>query len=110
MLDGHTSHRVTLQQGVPQGGVISTTLFIIFIDDIGSKLSNHISKTIHDDDFAARSASEHLTSATYRMQEALNHIATWATDWGVAINSNKTVTTVFNLSTQPEKAKLLLNG
>nr|KAG5710959.1 hypothetical protein BaRGS_013693 [Batillaria attramentaria] len=109
-LDGHTSHRVRLQQGVPQGGVISTTLFIVFIDDITDRLSRHISKALHADDLAIWNAEEHLTTATYRIQEALNIVAAWAKDWGVVINETKTVASIFSLSTQPEQAKLQLNG
>ena len=33
-LDGHLSSRVKIREGVPQGGVISPTLFVVFIDDI----------------------------------------------------------------------------
>ena len=46
-LDGQMSHRVTLQQGVPQGGVISPTLFNIFINDIAEKLTKHVSRALH---------------------------------------------------------------
>lgn len=109
-LDGKISHRITLQQGVPQGGVISPTLFLIFIDDIAEKLTKHISRALHADDFAAWSAAEHLTTASYRMQEALEHVGRWASDWGVEINATKTVATVFSLSPLPESINLKMNG
>ena len=109
-LDGTTSRRISLQQGVPQGGVISPTLFLVFIDDIAEKINRHVSKALHADDFAAWSAAEHLASAGHRMQEALNHIEVWASDWGVDINISKTVSTVFSLSPLPETASLKLNG
>nr|KAG5697608.1 hypothetical protein BaRGS_001033 [Batillaria attramentaria] len=107
---GSMSHRVTLPNGVPQGGVVSPTLFLIFIDDIAEKMTKHVSRALHADDFAAWNASEHLSSATIRMQEAVDHIGRWASDWGVEINATKTVTTVFSLSTLPETAKLKMNG
>ena len=72
---------------MPQGGVISPTLFIIFIDDNAQKLTNHIHRALHADDFAAWSAAENLASASQRMQDALNHIGNWAADWGVEINT-----------------------
>ena len=109
-LDRKISHQVTLQQGVPQGGVISPTLFLIFIDDIAEKLTNHVHRALHADDFAAWSAAEHLSTASFRMQEALNHVGNWASDWGVEINTTKTVTTVFSLSSLPETVKLEMNG
>jgi len=105
-VDGKTSRRVTLPQGVPQGGVISPTLFLIFIDDIAEKLSHHINNALHADDFAVWNAADHLTTASYRMQEAMDQVETWATDWGVEVSVTKTVSTVFSLSTKPETAKL----
>lgn len=109
-LDGKTSHRVTLQQGVPQGGVISPTLFLIFIDDIVDQLSQHIGRALHADDFAAWCESEHLSTARYRMQEVLDQIGTWTSDWGVELNQSKTVTTIFSLSTLPESVSLKIHG
>lgn len=109
-LDGHTSHQIHLQQGVPQGGVISTTLFLVFIDDITDGLSRHISRAIHADDLAIWNSEENLSTATYRMQEALNIVTTWARDWGVVINETKTVASIFSLSTRQETANLQLNG
>ena len=46
-LDGQTSSSVKIREGVPQGGVISPTLFIIFIDDICDQLSSHIPRALH---------------------------------------------------------------
>ena len=109
-LDGQTSHRVPLQQGVPQGGVISPTLFIIFINDITEKLPRHVSKAIHADDLALWTAADHLTTANYRMQEALDVVGKWATDWGVEINTTKTTTTCFSLSNTKETTNLSING
>nr|KAG5704570.1 hypothetical protein BaRGS_031834 [Batillaria attramentaria] len=51
-LDSSLSHTVKIREGVPQGGVISPTLFVVFINDISSSLSRHISRALHADDFA----------------------------------------------------------
>nr|KAG5688037.1 hypothetical protein BaRGS_003583 [Batillaria attramentaria] len=71
-LDSSLSHTVKIREGVPQGGVISPTLFVVFINDISSSLSRHIYRALHADDFAMWNASESTSSATVRMQEALN--------------------------------------
>ncbi|GFS18327.1 RNA-directed DNA polymerase from mobile element jockey [Elysia marginata] len=88
-LDGHISHRIRLQQGVPQVGVISTTLFLVFINDIHDGISRHISRALHADDLAIWNAEKNLPTATYRMQEALNTVAARALNWGVVINETK---------------------
>ena len=110
-LDGQMSHRVTLQQGVPQGGVISPTLFNIFINDIAEKLTKHVSRALQSymPTTAAWSAAEHRT-ANYRMQEALHSIGRWATDWGLEISTTKMVATCFSQSNTTEKFKLQING
>ena len=108
-IDGHLSHLVKIKEGVPQGGVISPTLFTVFIDDIAATISKHVSRALHADDLAIWSSSEHITTATYRIQEALNKISQWAKDWLVVINKTKTEATCFSLSTVKEKFTLKLD-
>ena len=69
---GQTSSSVKIREGVPQGGVISPTLFIIFIDDICDQLSSHIPRTLHTDDLALWTKAEQVTTAATRMQEAMD--------------------------------------
>jgi len=109
-LNDSFSQTVKIREGVPQGGVISPTLFNIFINDITKDLSRHISRALHADDFAVWHASESLATATIRMQEALDLTAKWAKDWCVTINSLKTVSTCFSLSNTKEKVSLSINN
>ena len=105
-LDGHLSNRVKLREGVPQGRVISPTLFVVFIDDITDNLTRHISRALHADDLAIWTAAEQTTTATVRMQTAINSISSWADKWMVTINRTKTEATIFSLS--PKKETLCL--
>nr|KAG5708055.1 hypothetical protein BaRGS_025193 [Batillaria attramentaria] len=59
-LDSSLNHTVKIREGVPQGGVISPTLFVVFINDISSSLSRHISRALHADDFAMWNSSAKL--------------------------------------------------
>ena len=76
-LDGILSKKkkVCLREGVPQGGVLSPKLFLIYINDILTTLSKRVSNTLHADDLAIWNTSEHTTSATYRIQEAISGIS-----------------------------------
>ena len=108
-LDGILSKKVCLHEGVPQGGVLSPTLFLVYISDILTTLSKMVSNTLHTDDLAIWNASEH-TTATYRIQEAISDISKWTLDWDLEINTGKTNSTLFSLSTSKEQIKFRLKG
>ena len=109
-LDGQTSSSVKIREGVPQGGVISPTLFIIFIDDTCDQLSSHIPRALHADDLALWTKAEQVTTAAIGMQEAMNLILDWAKEWLVMINRTKTEATCFSLSPKREEFTLQING
>ena len=79
-LDGYMSESVKMR-GVPQG-VISPTLFLLYINNITTILPSHVSNTLHADGFAVWSAADHTTSAAYRIQEAVTRIQQWTDEWG----------------------------
>ena len=60
--------------------------------------------------YLLKRASEHTTTATYRIQEAISDISKWTLDWGLKINTSKTNSTLFSLSTTKEQIKLRLKG
>ena len=97
-LDGHFSKSVKMREGVPQGGVISPTLFLLHIN-ITTVLPRHVSNTLHADDLVVWSASEYTTSSAYRIQEAVNKVEQWTNDWGLQMSEVKTQATVFSLCT-----------
>ena len=45
---------------------------------------------------------------TYRIQQTVKQIQKWTEHWGLKLNKNKTVTSVFSLSTQKESIKVKL--
>ena len=92
-LDGYMSESVRMREGVPQGGVISPTLFLLYINNITTILQRHVSNTLHADDLAVWSAADHSTSAAYRIR-----IQQWTDEWGLQISTIKTQATVFSLA------------
>ena len=108
LLDGHKSVSVKIREGVQQGGVISPVLFLIYINDITQAIPPHVSNTLHADDLAVWSASEHISTTTYRIQQTVKRIKKWTEHWGLKLNKNKTVNSVFSLSTQKESIKVKL--
>ena len=109
-LDGTISLQVKLREGVPQGGVVSPTLFLVYINDITTTVPRHVSNTLHADDFAVWCAEEHTTTAVHRIQNTINEVCSWTESWALQLNTTKTVSTLFTLSTAKEKVSLRLNN
>ena len=102
-------HTLVKIRGVPEGGVISPTLFIIFIDGICDQLSSHIPRALHADDLALWTKGEQVTTAAIRMQEAMSLMSDWVEEWLVMINRTKTEATCFSLSPKREEFILQIN-
>ena len=109
-VNGTYSRKKTLKEGVPQGGVISPTLFLVFINDIVRDMPRKVQGAIYADDLVLWCSEEHLSTANYRMQQALNTLEGWTNQLLVKINSRKTTYTIFSLSTKEQKATLHING
>ena len=104
------SNLVYLHEGVPQGGVLSPTLFLVFINDLPQQFTPYVHRALHADDLAIWTQADSVCTAQARMQDAISKVEQWARDWGVTINESKTVSTLFSLCTKPEPLKLIVNN
>ena len=107
-VDNAKSKKILLRHGVPQGGVISPTLFLIFINDLIKQLPDAVKCAMYADDLVLWCKEEHATTAQLRLQEAVNILANWTQDWCVKINKTKSFTTLFTLSTIAKRVKIML--
>ena len=104
------SNLVHLHRGVPQGGVLSPTLFLVYINDLPQLFSPCIHRALHADDLAIWTAAETIGTAQTRMQDAISKVGQWAKDRGITINESKTASMLFSLSTKPEQFRLKVNS
>ena len=109
-LDGTISRQVKLREGIPQGGVVSPTLFLVYMNDITTTVPRHVSNTLHANDFAVWCAEEHTTTAVHRIQNTINEVCSWTESWALQLNTTKTASTLFTLSTAKEKVSLKINN
>ena len=77
------------EQGVPQGGVLSTTLFSIKINDIVKCLSNLTDCSLYVDDFCICYRSKSMATIERQLQQNLNKIENWATSNGLSFPNQK---------------------
>lgn len=109
-IDGLKSKKVLLRHGVPQGGVLSPTLFLIFINDLVAELPHGIKVAMYADDLVLWSTNEHASVATRSLQRAVDALAAWANRWCVSINTDKCSTTLFTLSPKQKAGVIQING
>ena len=99
-VNGTKGKQVLMRHGVPQGGVLSPTLFLIFINDLIENLPKGVHAALYADDLVMWCKEEYATTATYRMRLAADTLAAWAEEWNVTINKEKSSTTLFTLSSK----------
>ena len=73
-------------------------------------MPKNIQGAIYADDLALWCREEYITTANYRLQQALQVIESWARSWLVKVNEKKTTFTIFSLSNQKHSVHLKLNG
>ena len=88
-IEGTKSKPFKLEEGVPQGGVISPKLFTLFINDITQQLPETVHTSLFADDLALWVQNEDKDKCKEIMQTALNTIVNWTTKWAMTINETK---------------------
>ena len=101
VIDNTKSKKILLRHGVPQGGVISQNLFLVFIDDLIKKFPSPVKCAMYANDLVLLRTEEYATTAKVRLQEATNILSSWAQDWCVKINKTKSFTTLLSTKSKP---------
>ena len=109
-LKGKYSRTASFKQGVPQGGVLSPSLFLIFLNDLISTTSPKVKAVQYADDLEVICSEDSLILAQKRLQTTLNRLDQWTTDWSMKVNATKTTYTVFSLSNKEQTVNLKLEG
>ena len=83
-------------EGVPQGSVLSFTLFSLAINNITSNLPRDIQSSPYVDDLVIYLTSNYLPSVERPQQHVINCISTWASNHGFTISENETIAVHFD--------------
>ncbi|GFR87309.1 RNA-directed DNA polymerase from mobile element jockey [Elysia marginata] len=93
--EGKTSRHLKFTGGVPQGGVLSPTLFLIFINDISTNLPEGTEISLFADDLALLVQHENLDEAASLLQQGLQCVEDWSLQWKMTLNVEKYEVTHF---------------
>nr|BDT63038.1 MAG: hypothetical protein [Trachysalambria curvirostris nimavirus] len=85
------SDQYVQQEGVPQGSILSVTLFAIAINDIVKAVPRAVSCSLYVDDFTLYCSGGSLKDVQNHMQTAVNQVSQWATYHGFKFSPNKSV-------------------
>lgn len=99
----------SIEAGVPQGAVLSPTLYNIYTADIPRNLDNSEIFT-YADDTAIASYSRNLKLAINSLQNSINKIIEWLNKWKIKLNTQKCKPIIFTRRRQVTEQKIDING
>ena len=74
-----------MENGTPQGGVISPLIFSVMINAVFDGVSPDIGRSLFADDEALWKRGRNGAYVAKKMQEALGKVEEWVKAWGLAV-------------------------
>ena len=100
-----------VENGTPQGSVISLVLFNIIVNGMFSRVGRGFGFSLFADDGAIWKRGRNLPYLFNQIQGALEKVTEWANDWGFNISTEKTKCMVFgNKKKMPSQTIKLYNN
>lgn len=85
------------ENGVPQGGVLSVTLFIIKLNTITEQIPPYLQYSLYVDDIQISYTSCNISLCERKLQLGINRMTAWANRNGFKFSPEKTVCVPFSL-------------
>ena len=104
-INGCLSQKYGLENGTPQGSVISPILFLLMINDFPSTVTSTETSLFADDSAIWRSG-RNMENIQKQLQLDIDKIKKWCDTWGFKLNKEKTVSIVFSKNYLHRKEKL----
>lgn len=97
VLVGNThSKSYYLENGVPQGSILSVTLFLLAIDSIFNNIKPNVKSLLYADDLVIYSSGNNISTITKHIQCSINKLLSWNNKTGFKFNAEKTVAIKFS--------------
>ena len=99
-----------VQNGTPQGSVISPVLFNIMVNEVFRRVSPDIEVSLYADDGALWRRGRNINFIVSKIQQAIEAVVGWAGDWGFRFSVAKTYCEFFTKRTVADNVKLYMYG
>ena len=94
-VNGLTSSKKTITQGVPQGSILGPLFYILYANDIAKVV--HKNKVVfYADDTVIYSSGKNVKKLVAKIQKDLDNLVKWCRQNGLYINSDKTKYMIFS--------------
>ena len=84
VLNGQYSSWTSIEAGVPQGSILGSLLFLIYINNLSNDLTTNVK--LFTDDIPLFSIVHNMNTSTTNLSDDLNKIKNWAIQWKMNFN------------------------
>lgn len=94
--NGQLSKKVKLENGVPQGSVLSVTFFLATFNDVTENLSKPVKNSKFADNVTTYCRAKDLQTSEKLIQKCLNSLQDWSNITGFKFSTTKTKCIIFS--------------
>lgn len=109
-INGAFSNSYGVENGTPQGSIISPLLFTVMINEAFKEVDKSIDVALFADDGAMWKRGRNVEHIVQRMQQGVDKVQKWALDWGFRISVEKTKFMLFTKRRSIQDLKITVGG